>query len=102
MKMSLCQMIAIACILTVGFMTVSPFVQEGFADGYAHSYTVPADIVAITSCEVCGIHVSSEKIDTVEMTTFHADGGTHALSGTIYLYYEDGWCGAESCFVSMG
>ena len=38
MKTSFCQMIAIVCILAVGFMTVAPFVQDANADGQAHSY----------------------------------------------------------------
>ena len=38
MKMSLCQMIAIVCILAVGIMTVTPFVQTGHTDGKAHNY----------------------------------------------------------------
>ena len=33
MKMSLCQMIAIVCILTVGFVTVAPFLQQGAHGG---------------------------------------------------------------------
>ena len=34
MKLSMCQLIAIVCILSVGFLTVTPFFQEVAADPY--------------------------------------------------------------------
>lgn len=87
MKMSLCQLIAIACTLAVGFITITPFVQTADADGYAHYYTVPADVVEVGVCEVCGSHIYYKSLNQIQpMSLFHNDFGAHAVSATAYLY----------------
>ena len=51
MKMSLCQMIAIVCILAVGIMTVTPFVPTANA-GKVH--WIPAYKIHVYYCDYCG------------------------------------------------
>ena len=53
MKMSLCQLIAIVCIFSVGLLTVTPFVQTVDADGASHSYTVPVIYYHAYVCSDC-------------------------------------------------
>ncbi|MDE0326807.1 MAG: hypothetical protein OXN27_23010 [Candidatus Poribacteria bacterium] len=50
MKMSLCQMIAIVCILAVGIMTVTPFVPTANADKI---HWIPSYRIHAYYCEYC-------------------------------------------------
>ena len=73
MKISLCQIIAIICILAVGFMAASPFVQDAGADGkahtyihgrqniYAHIYCMNGHLLSVNTITTDGIVVSRHK-----------------------------------------
>ena len=84
MKTSFCQMIAIVCILAVGFMTVAPFVQDANADGQAHSYI--HGVQNIYSHIYCGTgHLLSVTTITTDgiVVSRHEDGEAHKPFVTI-------------------
>lgn len=89
MKISVCQMIAIVCILAVGFVTVPPLVQT--AD--AHDYTVTVDIlqIGICSCGTIGVRLFEDQ--TVTIT--HADGESHISEGSTLIHVVSFTC--SSC-----
>lgn len=94
MKMSLGQMIAICCILAVGFMTAAPFVQTADAHGNAHQYDVTIDIILLAECQNCGAW-TAYNIGTITTTFTHPDGQNHVTGGSAYYYGTTGSC--SSC-----
>ena len=93
MKLSLCQIIAIVCILTVGFMTVAPFVQTTEAHGKAHKYKVNVTLIKIKKCESCGHHVDVKHGPATTLTRTHKDGESHSTHATLTLFLP----GPDSC-----
>ena len=75
MKFSLGQMIAIVCILSVGFMTAAPFVQTADAHDDSHSYTLTVDALELGIC-ACG-NMAYRVVGTATITLTHGDGGSH-------------------------
>ena len=75
MKMSLCQMIAVVCILAVGFLTITPFVPEVDADPYVTS------VHYVTGYVYCGgwsphllsVTTLSSKVKTASHSEAHHD-----------------------------
>ena len=92
MKMSLCQRIAIFCILAMGFLTVAPSLQQDvFAWGPSHSYQVALDTVLFRYCTSCGSWTTHDL--GVRWHTFtHSDNEDHILGGTIYITGSADYC----------
>ena len=87
MKMSFRQMIAIVCILALGFLTAAPIVETVDAHGDKHSYTVMADVVEVGVCETCGYHIYYKGTNMqLPVVLTHLDGEEHAKSATTYIY----------------
>lgn len=94
MKMSLCQMIAIVCVLAVSLLTVTPFVQTVEAD----SYTVPHYDVTIYTCENCGRGIWSSSYQAGTTTIYHHESSGHTISSTAdYTVVPCGYC--DYCYI---
>ena len=78
MKLSLCQMLASACILAVGFMTVTPFIQMAAAD----AYTVPHYDVTYYTCEGCGQAFWASVFQSGTTTIYHSSSSGHDIEAT--------------------
>ncbi len=74
MKISLCQVFAIVCILAVGFMTAAPLVQTADAD----EYEVTVHFVVVVVCQSCGHGISAIKIAEGTLTVDHEEGTSHS------------------------
>jgi len=79
MKMSLSQMIAIVCILSVGFVTVAPFLQQE-AYGGADQYDYDAnEIRSFATGQVVGYQiVSGGVVNTSHYGYYHNPGSSTA------------------------
>jgi len=79
MKLSMCQIIAIVCILAVGFLTITQFLQEADAscNYYSEAYCISATEYfvkklneAIVICNQYG--QGSSECDSATQTAWHA------------------------------
>lgn len=96
-RVSLYEIIAISFVLLVGSLTLMPFTQTSDADGPSHSYTITVDVVDVTVCEDCGAALSYESGGTTTLTLTHPNYTSHATGGTVYRYYESGYCDNGVC-----
>ena len=106
MKMSLCQMIAIFCCISIGFMTAAPFVQTVEAHGQAHEYMLPTDVYDHIWCSNCGAE-NIYYVKQIDVPVTHADGEEHFEVGRITRDKlvttcpncpdDIGLCGSGSC-----
>ncbi len=100
MKRSLCQMIAIACIIATGFLTVAPFLQQDvLAFGPSHSYDVWLDTTLFVYCTNCGSW-RSVYLGPQRYTFTHADGEDHIIGGYYYLYTTESYCSSCPIYAS--
>ena len=106
MKMSLCQMIAVFCCMSIGFMTAAPFVQTVEAHGKAHEYMLPTDVYEQIWCSNCG-ESNIFYIKQIDVKVTHADGEEHLEKGRLTIDKiattcgncpdDTGLCGSGSC-----
>ena len=73
MKRSLCQMIAVICILSVGFLTAAPFVQTADAD----DFTATLYYVHAYYCHECGTMLWYDVVGETTLIVSHAPGAPH-------------------------
>lgn len=102
MKMFLCQMIAIVCILATGFLTVTSFVPE------AHADPVDEVHVSVYSVVVCSTHNVPDASSFQWVMTYHYariehyDGHEFAVESyesELEIHWSD--CGAgpvDTCY----
>lgn len=78
MKLSLCQMVAIFCILAVGFITViGPMARNVQADGDGHWYQTTVFQVKDLLCTDCGVPIGTTVVGSYQTIAAHADGLPH-------------------------
>jgi len=92
MKFSSLQIIAIACIIATGFLTVAPFSQDALAWGPSHSYQVGLDTTLFLYCVHCNTW-NSYHLGVRMYTLTHLDDEAHILGGTYYIYSTTTSCG---------
>lgn len=82
MKFSSLQMIAIVCIIAVGFLTVSPFLPRADAscDYYSESY-----------CESAAEYFVEKLNDAIRICNQHGQGSSECKSATQTAYNAKQW-----------
>lgn len=77
MKMFLCQMISIVCILAIGFLTAAPFVETTDAHGPAHFYDTEVIEYKDVWCDGCGAHMGITVVNRFPVSVGHDDNLPH-------------------------
>ena len=77
MKLSLCRMIAICCMLAVGFLTVTLFVQTTDAHGPAHFYNTEVIEYKDVWCAGCGVYMGITVVNRFPVSVGHDDNLPH-------------------------
>jgi len=96
MKMSFCQMIAIVCILTVGFIIIAPFVSEdAAADDYTKTLTI--HITRVMCANGVVHHYVSREMRRIQPHT-NNEPHQHDPPGLRVYFNNDETCSVSGCY----
>lgn len=82
MKRSMCQMIAIVCILAVGFLTVTPFLPKADADCNYYSESM---------CDGAVAYFVEKLNEAISICNQHGQGSSECQSATQTAYNAKQW-----------